>query len=432
MPDKATVSSRLLGLASELISNVLSFLKPHDLVAFGQTCKKASDFVSPQTTSLWRSAFLHVFDDPRDVWSALLPAAREANAVCERDWDWFCQLRKRMAATREIRIKYQVERENYPQRQDYNAIVDALLDIFDTAAVKIPSLATLPQSSYGSTAPQPSSFTRKESLNMERLRNALCRSQHTEKFIHDFHPDIDSPYYKPYIQSSWPGRPMTRSKAQTFDVYDAASRLHVYYGLTARERSSRQAIGAARALVYDWFLIGPDTDYGPFQRHGNGLINWNILEAVCTVIRLNFELVADGRVQVPDGLFRAAPGIFQCQPSHPEDWARVSGSWLGTYSFLDYSDLFHFNIGYRPGPRPTLDGHLEACGDLMRLELVLDDELRTDRRLQTKLPICKDLPPLFFSGTSRGHGSHRAVIEVRGSAALVPGAREVRWRFLIR
>ncbi len=68
----------------------------------------------------------------------------------------------------------------------------------------------------------------------------------------------------------------------------------------------------------------------------------------------------------------------------------------------------------------------------MNLDLRLDKTISHDPRLATSLPVCTDLPVLFFSGYSRGNGSpHGAAIGVRGRASLVPGGREVRWRFII-
>ena len=116
----------------------------------------------------------------------------------------------------------------------------------------------------------------------------------------------------------------------------------------------------------------------------------------------------------------------------PEDWAGAQGSWVGTYAFLDYADLHSFNVGQRHGQRPSLEDEREACGDLMTLDIKLDSSLNNDPRLKTELPICDDLPMLYFSGVSRGFdGTYRPPIGVRGSASLVPGGREVRWRFLI-
>jgi hypothetical protein len=68
-----------MGLAPELLENILSFLQPHDLVSFGSTCHEANAFIRPNHQVLWRSTFLQVFDDPRNAWKSLLPTARAAN-----------------------------------------------------------------------------------------------------------------------------------------------------------------------------------------------------------------------------------------------------------------------------------------------------------------------------------------------------------------
>jgi len=68
----------------------------------------------------------------------------------------------------------------------------------------------------------------------------------------------------------------------------------------------------------------------------------------------------------------------------------------------------------------------------MKLDLKLDDAFSADPRLQTSLAFSTDLPPLFFTGLSRAHtGLHRPAIGLRGCVYLVPGGREVRWRFII-
>ena len=222
---------------------------------------------------------------------------------------------------------------------------------------------------------------------------------------------------------------MTQSQATPEPV----SRLHVYYGLTSRERSSRQAIGAARLLVYDWHLTGPDTDYGPLKRGGSSAINWQLLEAICSIIGRNMEHAVDGGIDVPQNLRYAIPYRTLPDPQLPHDWAGLSGMWIGTYSFLDYADLFQYNFGDRPGPRPSLDDLEEAFGDLMRLELKLDDGLANDRRMKSTLPYCDDLPILYFSGTSRDHaGTDRPGLTVRGRVSLAPGGREVKWKFIVR
>lgn len=119
-------------------------------------------------------------------------------------------------------------------------------------------------------------------------------------------------------------------------------------------------------------------------------------------------------------------------PKH--DWAGITGSWLGTYAFLDYRALVHFNIAHSQEYPLDLGDYEEACGDLMRLDIRVDDseEMKHDTRLKTSLPYCDDLPMLYFSGVSRNSTLGRPAIEVRGFVCLIPGGREARWRLIIK
>ena len=128
------------------------------------------------------------------------------------------------------------------------------------------------------------------------------------------------------------------------------------------------------------------------------------------------------------------PHALPVNTPNPGDWAGVTGLWLGTYAFLDYRALVHYNFTNNQEYSLDLGGSEEACGDLMRLELEIDEseDLKQDPRLQTELPHCEDLPVLFFRGFSHNDDLGRPSISARGSVALVPGGRSVRWRFIIR
>lgn len=103
--------------------------------------------------------------------------------------------------------------------------------------------------------------------------------------------------------------------------------------------------------------------------------------------------------------------------------------WI-SYVFLHWEDLVEFNRFQDQTTRPTLEYGPEACGGLMKLELKLDMSLRDDPRLKTDLPICDDLPPLYFSGLSKSYDFQMAT-GIRGMACLAPGGREVRWRYIV-
>lgn len=147
-------------------------------------------------------------------------------------------------------------------------------------------------------------------------------------------------------------------------------------------------------------------------------------------------------LRTPTGFRRTSAGFrdsightLPLNPSNKDDWAGVERIWTGTYAYLDYRALVHYNFSnHMEFPILDLGEFDEACGDIMRLSLTIsdDEELRNDRRLRTALPICKDLPVLYFNGSSSGLMTGRPSILVRGCASLIPGGRHVRWRFIIR
>lgn len=415
---------QILQLPQELLAHTLSFLHPEVIMRFGRTCKQAHAFVNPQNQILWRSAFLHIFDDPNDAWS-MMPGS-DALRVYSNDWDWHHELVRRLSALREIRSKWCA----HDEAARAAGHLDTLLSILDTAKFS-------PTARDIANGRLPVEDDRYLSLNMLILADVDHYRAGLENLIHD----SGTVRYMRYAGSDgnpWdsPRRPVTRSMTwneMEKNRPESASRLHVMFGLTVRERIENMARGAARRKVYDWSLSGPDNDYGPFKRDGSGQVDWSFLEGIHSVIARNFAMCVEGHISMPQGFCYSIPHRTLKDPTVPNDWARVTGPWLGTYAFMDYADFFAYNTwDGQSGARPTLDDEPEACGDLMKLELQLDETLADDPKLHTALPISKDLPPLYFQGLSRAHaGLHRPAIGVRGSVSLVPGNREVRWRFII-
>lgn len=397
-----------LELPQEILSHVLTYLDARSVARFGLTCKEATKLTSPQNQLLWKAAFLQVFDDPADAW-ALMP--HQHQAAYEQEWDWYRELRRRHVSLDAI-----YSRRTLPEAHACTGdILDGILSIIDTA-----KFAPNPRDIQRGVSPTVDNRTLSRNLtilaDLDRCRPGL------EKLIHD--------------SGLNPHSRVTRSMAVADEEHnrpESASRLHVLNGITVRERIEHRARGIARRKVYNWHLTGPDNDYGPFKRDGTGRVDWSLLEGICSIIGRNFEFCVDGLLSLPQGLCYSIPHRTLLDPTAPEDWARVTGLWLGTYSFLDYADLFAFNAGDFPeSERPTLDREHEACGDLMRLELKLEKSISSDPALQTSLPFSTDLPPLFFSGLSRASAGHdRPSIGFRGSVFLMPGGREVRWRYII-
>ena len=423
--DTNDAGSKLLSLPTELLENVLAFLDPYDVVTFGQVCHYAATFISPFNHTVWRNTFLQMFDDPNKAWSALLPTARSENAPKEAAWNWYSKTHERCTALTTMTTTSKVYRS-----QNLELTTNALVDIIETAYSR-------PSTKRGSSETS-ADYEHRKSVSISTLQEAFSRCREAERAIHDWEIDFTSlPTVPSELAQSQPARPVTRSMASRRHSHsENASKVHTWFGLTKRERQSIRSQGNARCIVYDWHLTGPEVEYGPFKDGESGQwgqVNWKSVEAVSSLISRHMEILVKDQVSLPTGFRYALPCQAPSDTARPEDWAGVTGGWLGTYSFLDWTVLHQYNSHrHENGGRPLLEGCDEAHGDLMHLELHLDDSLKTDLRLATSIPVCEDLPMLYFSGTSRGTGASRPYIRVRGTTSLIPGARQVRWRFIIK
>lgn len=393
----------LVDLAPELLQLVLAHLAPHDLVRFGQTCRRAHDFIRPAANQhLWESVFTNTFDHPKHAWCRLAPTARRDHQPREALWDWHRELVRR---THVFNLLVRGDRPQIARQLEH--VVTTLLDVQQTAST---------------------------SLNTDYLHHLEQTVGGFDHIVHDFsnHPhSLAVPQPSETIHQ----RPVTRSMLRRSAVApEWASRFHIIHGPTRREEESPSSKAGARALVYDWTSTGEEADFGPFYKDCSGKVNWQLLEAISSLMHRIFATALEGYHLRPTGYDLHVP---LGQPMHsaiPNDWAGVTGTWVGTYAFLDYRALVHYNFAH------TLEHHLgledceEACGDMMRLDLELDDsdELSRDPRLQSSLPTCDDLPKLFFRGSSTAQATERPAIQVRGMTCLAYGGREVRWRLIIR
>ncbi|KAL9107277.1 MAG: hypothetical protein Q9227_007819 [Pyrenula ochraceoflavens] len=441
-------TGRLFSLPDEILGNVLRYCPFSTLASFSLSCKRASIFLAPENQALWREAYLNLFDEPL---KPSLPGCVAAKTPSLGDYGWYSNLRDRCLAGR-------LALSQDPGSIRCNALhtercVAALLDIVDTAA--IPAAKSSEETLRSRVS---------ESKNLQWLEKLFAAQPVDEGFVHDFHPAaLDFPISRPSKESSCQEKGSNKGARsdQHDDKYglspsDNACRLHIFHGLTSRERKSATARGVARYRVYDWAYSKDELDYSPLKE--DGTVQWQQLESLFSVVARNFECVLQAqpfvhlsrrpfnaghtrnRLRMPMGFRYAVPNFLPLIPEMPRDWARITGTWLGTYCFLDYSDLYYFNAGYRPNERPSLDDYEEACGDLMCLTLALADPeseadapIFSDPALSSELPNDDRLPVLFFRGVSRGATSsnHSPAINVRGRVNLIPGGREVRWRFII-
>jgi hypothetical protein len=412
MYTRPTPPDRLAELAPELLELVLSYLNPRDLTSFASTSQRAHTFVHPNNKLLWRSAFLHVFDDPKDAWNLLLPTARAENQHRESSWDWYREVHRRYTAFNVV-----CGIGNRPLLlPDPENVVTALLDVYDTASC----------SSALNTEDR-------ASLNVNFLERLFRIAPGAERVVHDYHRDIETISLP--LEFMFQDRPITRSMLNLKAIVpEWASRFHAFYGMTEREDESVRSKSSARALVYDWSVTSANADYGPLTKDGSGTVNWQTLEAITSLMHRIFNNTKGSKYMLPTGFRNHIPHSLTPDPVHPEDWAGITRMWVGTYAFLDYRALVHYNFANNIEYPMDLGAYEEASGDLMCLQLQIsdDEELQKDFRLESDLPYCKDLPKLYFEGHSGGRPTGRLPIQVRGSVCLASGARQVRWRFIIR
>ncbi|KAF1953146.1 hypothetical protein CC80DRAFT_420626 [Byssothecium circinans] len=398
----------IICLAPELLELVLSYLAPSDLISFARTCHHASEFIRPNNQILWKASFLQVFDHPKHAWNALVPTARAANKTREAEWDWHHELQRRLIAFNAV-----CKSDHSGLLFNVADVVKALLDVEETASCM--------EWDEGGNS---------QSLNVKFLqRLGEEKPDKLDSIVHDFHRGFDS--------ASLPLETMAAAhfdRRVTRSIKTLAYNTYIIHGPTRREEDSMKSKAAARAIVYDWTVTGPEAECGPFKKDLSGAVDWQTVEAISSLMHRLFAVALKMYELSTSGFAMNIPHAVAANPTSPEDWAGVTGIWLGTYAFLDYRALVHYNFTNNQEYSLDLGGSEEACGDLMRLELKMEDteELQQDHRLQTVLPHCEDLPVLFFRGSSHNETSGRTSIGVRGSASLVPDGRSVRWRFIIR
>jgi hypothetical protein len=409
------MANHLTDLPREILGCILSHLEPRAVICFGRTCRQALDLISPSNQLLWRDAFLHVYDDPESAWAGYV----ESYQTGRSEWDWYQELKSRSLALKALRRRWVEETD----KETYEQIINAVLSIIDTAQSR-PSPRDLAE---GRTAQADD----RSSRNLQLLTGILYDNEGTlERLV------FDGGKPTARLASDDLGRPRTRAMTSAIkdrSRSDACRRLHTLYGLSARDKRERKHF--YRRYVYDWSLTNAVTDFGPFDRDGSGHVNWMLLEAAAVCIVQAFQEVVAGQLSPPMGLFYAIPYRSLPNPAVLSDWAGVTGTWLGTYAFLDYSSLLAFNAGLVDvgfGRSFDLRDEPEVCGDLLRMELQLDDSVRADRVLRSNVPFCEDLPPLYFTGHSRGtdYPSHPRTT-IKGFAALTVGGREVKWKFVV-
>lgn len=201
----AKAPDTLVELAPELLELVLAYLDPQELTRFGQTCRRARDFIRPSNQILWKAVFLQKFDHPKHVWQHLVPTARADSEPREALWDWHRELVRRIKVSNLL-----LENDRLALAPEIENVVNTLLDIQQTAS----------RTDY-SDPNQPASLNIKHLEHLERQVGGL------DHIVHDFsrHPaSLAVPRDSKLDQDG----PVTRSMLRRSAVApEWASRFHV-------------------------------------------------------------------------------------------------------------------------------------------------------------------------------------------------------------
>ncbi|THH07138.1 hypothetical protein EW145_g3598 [Phellinidium pouzarii] len=419
--DSLNPPSLILHIPTELTENALVLSHPRDVASFAQTCRTARALVyEARDQHLWRRLFLEQpFDDPRCSLAVGTVHTHTSNPI-----DWKKELQWRVYTMRVI--------------QKISTHPPELFDALGALVGVVKNAPPMPE--------QPN-----ESKDLGWLNNLVSE--------HDVFGNGAS------AASDWTDEEQQRL-AELWSYIGwrdsitnrAAEELHV----------SRNT---ARSFVYDMRNYSRESGWGPFMPDKRGHVNWKHIESAITVVICNLldlgGLWPDTRP--PCGL--DATRAYSAPGSHkrdPRDWAGVEGTWRRYVCFMDYRDLFTFNVAHFSPHLPRLfplgmanvlfqfsanaydpsffdDIEFQEATRLIELTLhitrisvgtlsshsstaspSLSATAASTSSSSADSPTPEQRPIIHFAGTSRGGNGNEA--KVRGSVRMTPDGH-IRWRF---
>ncbi|WVO22498.1 uncharacterized protein IAS62_003828 [Cryptococcus decagattii] len=461
--------SAFLSLCPELIQRILSSFGGRNVVCLASlaaTCHKLRAHIYKYPNqAIWRDIYLEIYDDPRKA-SAFI----KSRTTAEIDW------RKRLQ-DREFIIRalgeWHVNRWDLAA-QHLDRICGALLDMY----MDLPATST-GLISCSETDDVRHFYSSKPALNPSVLSYLLS----SPCFSHLYNHYRILPSSPPPAQRLRP-RPNSSSNTNVNASANPTLPLHSVGGhiqvcthpklaklhtllppkYDENNEEDREWRGFMRELVYSQKNFTESNDWGPFT--SDGKVDWVLVDALGSVMMSNAQEIVHNPEISDHWHDSIMPQSFGVEPtrgwgfSHIErplgiadgdvwDWAGVQGSWYGSYAFLDYADWLSLNeprLILNRGRVAQLDltHYHEAIGDLMRLDLTLDDPSPTSPSttlspLTTHLPTTYDsrLPPIHFVGASLQSDSvppdAAPLSSVRGVVQLTADdPPEVRWTLVIR
>lgn len=298
----------------EAIAVQCAAIDPGSLASLAQTDSSLYRWIcKPEGQYLWRSIYLRIFDDPRHALSLHNGTPFEAQT-----FDWKAQ------AQRIFRAVFRLRKAEFSEKE-----IDCYFDEDVSEAFLLVAHFALPCTSDMDMAP-----SKNEAWLNETLRGIVLP-------------------------------PPTH---QTF------ARLHLLACFLSTVNSTTLPLGAAssslpsrlpsRAFLYDLANYTDESGYGPRLPDGTMHVNWQHLWHAINVIRHNLQERSGWNISPGHRFtnFRANSAYTDDGPL-PEteenvrkinDWAGVSGLYTRAICFMDYRDLYAYNVSETKTKHTTL------------------------------------------------------------------------------
>lgn len=281
----------------ELTHRILAFCHPLDVAAFSRTCRLAYHLVGDEY--LWRQLWhAYSFDNPI--------AISQQRQLVNLSTDTPCPIHWRDEFTR--RLKAELIAIKKPARSSLKEKKDAMQTF-----LLLMKEASPPSADQLGQEPVSANLQWAESI----LRNSRLIAP--SSVVVDTTPDIN------YLQAQ-----LRSYMGDSFDWVKSDQ-------LMAKRRNR------SRSFVYNLRNYNGGNDHGPFRP--NGHVNWVHIEHLINVILSNLRDLSSHRAlpRPPSNLESIRP--YTAPGAHSlGDWAGVEGTWRRYVCFMDYRDLFAFNV----------------------------------------------------------------------------------------
>ncbi|KAF5336991.1 hypothetical protein D9611_003456 [Ephemerocybe angulata] len=405
-------SSTLIDLPMELLQRVLTHCHPRDVAGFSQTCREAYNLIYLTTDQyLWRQLYLaYPFDHPEIVASQRLDAG-VSSKVKPVSGDEVDGLNYRNRLTDLVNAERAASKGPRTVEEEKNTLL-----VFQRVLTQLPITS---RTEDGEVQP---------SLNADWLERTL--DEESALLTSEPDPSLSTP--KPGAFSEVEGiRARLRcsvlsSFKQSGTNPDLALSKEDYSFFVAKRNRSR-------CFVYDLRNYTARTHWGPFTPDNH--VNWVHVEYLMNVVWMNLcdpPITNMPRPRIGTEAFRphSSGGDYS-----QEDWAGVEGVWSRYVCFMDYRDLFSFNVPYAEDDGPLDEGFF-AESTFREATRLLEVKLKiVDRSilngigfvLHRKYSANPHRPPLYFKGTSRG--SDGAAASIIKGCVYEEEDGSIRWRF---